>query len=292
MAEDAAGCHREVACGVFVQVPRQPCDPGEVLDPFEEKQHQLTPVADDNLQLGEAVEYTRDHHPEEFHAGVVVPAHAEGRESGLDSRPEPRVVGVPHRRRRRLRVQVQRRAPPLGHFIDWPQVGVVQVLRAGAAEDHRSIEPEAGKGALELLRGRARRAGWKGRQSLEAVRSCPDGRREQVVSPLGERNRLPRRQVLYPWCGQREHLDAEPGRVHRRDPLRPEFQQPAPGVAFGRGAESQVTTIGRQLSPGLQQTGDDEVFLKSDDPHRAHESSNSGTNTSSIFHCRADRPCS
>jgi hypothetical protein len=62
-----------------------------------------------------------------------------------------------------------------------------------ASVEHRAIEFERGKRTLELLRGGTRSAGRECRQSLEATRSCVEGRREQVVGLLGEGDRLSRK---------------------------------------------------------------------------------------------------
>ena len=64
---------------------------GQPVGAIEIKEHDLAPVAEKDLEVREAIEHAGEREPQKLHAGLVVPADAEGGKRVVDGVVKPRV---------------------------------------------------------------------------------------------------------------------------------------------------------------------------------------------------------
>ena len=185
-------------------------------------------MAEEDLEVGEAVKHASEREPEELDAGFVVPSDAVGGERGVDGVAEARVERSPHARLRDLRVDVQRGAERGSGLEDRPVVGVVEVAIAGSTEEQGTVEAELGYRALELLRGCGGRGGGEGGEALEPVRARVHELGDAIVRLDLQAAGLLRRKAVQAGRGERDHLDVKTRLVHRRDSALSDLAEPLP----------------------------------------------------------------
>ena len=224
-------------------------------------------MAEEDLEVGEAVEHAGEREPEELHAGLVVPADAVGGERVVDGVAEARVQRGPHPRLRDLRVDVQRGAQRRGGLEDRPVVGVVEVALTGAAEEQGTVEAELGDRALELLRGCGGRGGGEGGEALEPVRVGVHELGDAVVRLDLQAGGLVGREVVQAGRGERDHLDVEPRLVHRRDPALSDLAEPLAQLPRRDAGPRVIARGGVEPAPRRHDLVGDEVLLGADRLH-------------------------
>ena len=139
------------------------------------------------------------------------------------------------------------------------EVGVVEEPAVDGTVAHAADEAVLTHRAIELV---GRRPGFTQRQGGERSEPVRPGRDDlvgdPVVEPAGEGHAFRGGQVLGAGCHRREHLDADPGLVHVRNPAGAEVEELGPAPAAG-----EEPLVGAGVQP-LQLAGR-EVLLQSDE---------------------------
>jgi len=193
-------------------------------------------VPDDDPQPREPVE-----HPGGDDAQQVHP--------GLDGEPVDRAVQArleqraDHGARRGVRVQVDGRVQGLRGLKDGPELRVIQVLAVSVRVDDDADQAEFARAALDLLGGGRRILGRDRGQPAEPIRVPAAGLGQLVVGERGHGYGPVPVQDLGARAGQRDHLPADAGGVHVRDPPFAEIGQPGPDREGPFGLAAQVEAV-------------------------------------------------
>ena len=178
----------------------------------------LAQVADDDLQLGIAIERAAENHANEMHRGFNVPAPAGAREHGVHGRREPAVQRFHDRLRRHRRVQIDRDIERLGPFQHRPEELVVEIASASMAVDDRAFEalPDP---LLQFVGGFFGRRGRQHRNAGEAQRVVLHRLGQEIVGFARGSHLLRPFDLLDARRIERQHLHVDLGGIHLGDSL-------------------------------------------------------------------------
>ena len=225
-------------------------------------------MAQDHLQRRVAVEHAGQHQPQELHPRLVVPAQAEGREGQAHLVGEAAVQRFAHLAPRRLGVDEQGGAQAGGGLEHGLEVGMVQVLVAGAAAQQGALEAQPAHTALQLGRARGRGGGGQGGEAFEPLGMAGDRCGDRVVGAPRQFHALRWLQPLQRGGGQRQHLNVHSRLVH---PAQPRVSHVGELRFHGVGVEVRagIAVLGGQARPGVGDLAGEDVLLDGDQFHGA-----------------------
>jgi hypothetical protein len=132
-------------------------------------------VADDDVEVGEAIKNSRDDQAQEVEAVFGVPAPTGDGEKRASVAGEVSVVGLLNDGRRGRGVEVEWDAEGFGGFEDGEELGRVEEFAIGGAVDVEAFEAKGVDAALELFDGGGGIFEAGGGEGSEAVRVGGDG---------------------------------------------------------------------------------------------------------------------
>ncbi len=181
------------------------------VEAIEQQRHRLARMADDEPELGMAVEGAREDQPHRVHPHFVTEAGERAGEAAEFVRVHP--FG-----RRAGRMDVERGVEMLQRLQDRREGRLVEIVAARMGIQHRAVEAEPGHAALDLRDRALHVLRREGGEAGEPVGIFPAGRRQPVVRQRGEFAAFARVQHLHARRRQQQKLAVDPELVHALDP--------------------------------------------------------------------------
>ena len=124
----------------------------DVIEPLQIEQYDLAPMAEDDTQVRQPIEHTREDQTDELDARFIVPT-----DSGLPDQEIQRFAqAFVHRhangRMRRLRMEIERSTQCCRGLVNRREVGMIEIPFSRSPEDHRAVEAELAEPAFDFAR--------------------------------------------------------------------------------------------------------------------------------------------